>query len=166
MIIKFWRTFKPLVSNKGVESCRIALVDKKEEDKTEKYKTRDSNNETIFDNLYVTNALTKYFQNAITKLGITEYSDSLGKNITTLGDPVDIALEKFKDHLNAKVVKENVCTQSLFNFTQISVFEMTKELSSLNSKKEGAFENIPTKILRTSSNICNIGPKKYGIPDF
>ena len=37
---------------------------------------------------------------------------------------------------------------------------MTKELSSLNSKKEGAFENIPTKVLKTSSNVCNIGRHK------
>ena len=65
MVIKFWRTVKPLISDKGVESSRIALVDKKEEDKTEKDKTGVSNNETISDNLYVTNTFNKYFQNAI-----------------------------------------------------------------------------------------------------
>ena len=160
MVIKFCRTVKPLISDKGVESSRIALVDKKVEDKTEKDKTGDSNNETISDNLYVTNTFNKYFQNAIKKLEITEYLDSLGKNTTILGDPVDIALEKFKDHLNVKVVKENVCTQSLFHFTEVSVSEMTKELSILNSKKAGTFENIPTKVLRTSSNICNTEPQK------
>ena len=37
---------------------------------------------------------------------------------------------------------------------------MTKELSSLNSKKAGAFENIPTKVLKTSFNVCNIGRHK------
>ena len=65
MVIKFGRTVKPLISDMGVESSRIALVDKKEEDKTEKDKTGDSNNETISDNLYVTNTFNKYFQNAI-----------------------------------------------------------------------------------------------------
>ena len=53
-----------------------------------------------------------------------------------------------------------MCTQSLFHFTEISVSEMTKKLSSLNSKKAGAFENIPTKGLRTSSKVCNIGHQK------
>ena len=62
MVVKFWRTVKPLIRDKGVESSRIALVDKKEEDKT-----KDSHNETISDDLYVTNTLNKYFQNAITK---------------------------------------------------------------------------------------------------
>ena len=32
---------------------------------------------------------------------------------------------------------------------------MAKELSSLNSKKAGTFGNIPTKVPRTSSDICN-----------
>ena len=63
-------------------------------------------------------------------------------------------------HLNVKIVKENLRTQSLFNFTEINVSEMTKELSSLNSKKAGAFENIPAKVLKPSSNICNIGHYK------
>ena len=68
---------------------------------------------------------------------------------------MDIALEKFKDHPNVKIIKENVCTESLFHFPKISVSEMTKELSSLNSKKAGTFGNIPAKVLTTSSDISN-----------
>ena len=32
---------------------------------------------------------------------------------------------------------------------------MIRELSSLSSKKAGTFGNIPTKVLNTSSEICN-----------
>ena len=46
-------------------------------------------------------------------------------------------------------------TDSLFHFTKIGVSEIAKELSSLNSKKAGAFGNIPTKVLKISSDICN-----------
>ena len=46
-------------------------------------------------------------------------------------------------------------TETLFHFTKISVSEMTKELPSLNSKKAGTFGNIPTKVLKISSDICN-----------
>ena len=53
-----------------------------------------------------------------------------------------------------------MCTQSLFHFTEIRVSEMTEEISSLNSKKAGAFGNIPTKVIKISSNICNIGHHK------
>ena len=46
-------------------------------------------------------------------------------------------------------------TESSFDFTEISVSEMTKELSSLNSKEAESFGNIPTKVLKISSDICN-----------
>ena len=118
---KFWRTVKPLISDKGVQSSRITLVDKKEEDKTEKSKIVDSSNEIISDDLDVANTLNEYFQNAITKLGITEYSDNFGTNTATLGDPVDIALKKFKDHPSVKIIKENVSTETSSQFTKISV---------------------------------------------
>ena len=45
-------------------------------------------------------------------------------------------------------------TESLFHFTEISVSKMTKELSSLNSKKAVTFGNIPTKVRKISSDIC------------
>ena len=64
-------------------------------------------------------------------------------------------LEKFKDYPSVKVIKENVSTESLFHFTETSVSEMTRELSSLNSKKAGPFGNILTKVLKISSDICN-----------
>ena len=103
------------------------------------------------------NAITKFLtQNAITKLGIIESSDNFGTNTATLGDPIDIALEKFKEHPSVKIIKENVPTESFCkNFAKISVSEMTKELSTLNSKKAGTFDNVPTKALKISSDICN-----------
>ena len=66
--------------------------------KLEKDKIGDSSNEIICDDLDVANTLNEYFQNAITKLGITEYSDNFGKKTAISGDPFDMALEKFKDH--------------------------------------------------------------------
>ena len=129
---KIWRRVKPLISDKGVESSKIAIADKKEEDKTEKQKIGDSRNEIISDGLDVTNTINKYFQNTITKLRISEYLYNIGTNTNTLGYPVDIALEKIKDHPNVKIVNENVCIQSLFHFTEISLSEMRTELASLN----------------------------------
>ena len=47
-----------------------------------------------------------------------------------------------------------MCLLSL-HFTEISVSETTKELSTLNSKKAEIFGNITTKVLKISSDICN-----------
>ena len=163
---KFWRTVKPLISDKGVQSSRITLVDKKEEDKTEKNKIGESSNETISDDLDVANTLNEYFRNTITKLGITEYSDNFGTNTATLGDPVNIALEKIHRSSKGKIIKENVYTESLFHFTKISVSEMTKELSSLNSKKQQLSVTSQLKYLRYPLIFAIRCFKKYGIPKF
>ena len=53
-----------------------------------KKKIGHSSNEIISDDLYVANTLNKYFQNTVTKLGITECSDNFGTNTTALGYPV------------------------------------------------------------------------------
>ena len=100
----------------------LHVLIKKEEEETEKNKIGDSSNEIISDDLDVANTLNnKYYQNAIAKLEITEYSDNFGTNTTTLGDLFDIALEKFKDHPSVKIIKVNVSIESLFHFTEISV---------------------------------------------
>ena len=93
---------------------RITLADKKGQDKTEKNKIGDSSNEIISDNLDVANIFNEYFRNAITYLGITEYSDNSGTNTATLGDPVNTELEKFKDHPSVKIITENVSIESSF----------------------------------------------------
>ena len=113
-ILQIIKSFKPPISNKGVQPSRITLVDKIEEDKTEKNKIGDSSNEIISDYLDVANTFNEYFRNAITQLGITEYSDNCGTNTATLGDPVNIELEKFKDHPSVKIIMENVSTESSF----------------------------------------------------
>ena len=56
--------------------------------KKKKKKIGHSSNEIISDDLYVANTLNKYFQNTVTKLGITECPDNFSTNTTALGYPV------------------------------------------------------------------------------
>ena len=82
-------TVKSLISDKRFQSSRITLIYKKEQDKTEKKKKiGHSSNEIISDDLYEANTLNKYFQNTVTKLGITECPDNFSTNATALGYPV------------------------------------------------------------------------------
>ena len=74
---KFCRTVEPLISDKRVESSRIPLVHKKEENKTEKNKIADSSNEIISDDLDIANIVNKNFQNAITKLELLSTRETL-----------------------------------------------------------------------------------------
>ena len=82
-------TVKSLISDKRFQSSRITLIYKKEQDKTKKKKKKGhSSKKLISDDLYVANTLNKYFQNTVTKLGITECPDNFSTNTTALGYPV------------------------------------------------------------------------------
>ena len=64
-------------------------------------------------------------------------------------------LQIFKGPRSLKIIEENVSTESLFHFTEISVSEITNGLSSVNTKKVETLGDIPTKVLKISSDICN-----------
>ena len=66
-----------------------------------------------------------------------------------------LVIEKYKDHPSIKMINENVSFESRLSFKEIRESDIEKEIANLNSKKVGTFGNIPTKVLKDSSNICN-----------
>ena len=54
------------------------------------------------------------------------------------------------------MINENVSFESRFSFTAVNEDNIQREILNLNSKKPGALGNIPTKILQSSSKICNV----------
>ena len=54
------------------------------------------------------------------------------------------------------MINENVSFESRFSFTAVNEDNIQREILNLNSKKPGTFGNIPTKILQSSSKICNV----------
>ena len=69
-------------------------------------------------------------------------------------DPVDIAINKFQQHPSILAIKENVIFKDMFNFSSVTLEELLREISSLDSNKVGTFKNIPTKLLKETSDIC------------
>ena len=53
------------------------------------------------------------------------------------------------------MINENVSFESRFSFKDISESDILKETSNLNSKNVGTLGNIPTKVLKESSNAWN-----------
>ena len=53
------------------------------------------------------------------------------------------------------MINENVSFERKFTFKEINELDIQKEISNLNPKKVGMFGNIPTKVLKESSNVCN-----------
>ena len=54
------------------------------------------------------------------------------------------------------MINENVSFESRFSFTAVNEDNIQREIVNLNSKKPGTLGNIPTKILQSSSKICNV----------
>ena len=52
-------------------------------------------------------------------------------------------------------MNQNVSFRSRFSFKDINETDIQKDISNLNSKKAWTFENIPTKVLKELSELCN-----------
>ena len=54
------------------------------------------------------------------------------------------------------MINENVSFESQFSFMTVNEENIQREIFDLNSKIPGTFGNIPTKMLKRSSDICNV----------
>ena len=137
----FWKTIKPLLSEKSIQSSKISLA---------------SNNKVISEDLELAKTFNIYFGNAVNNLGIKECEFDLNVDINcNYMNGVDIAIHKFNDHPSIKIINEKVRFESRFSFKEVSNLDIEREISHLNTKKVGTFGNILTKVLKESSNVCN-----------
>ena len=84
---------------------------------------------------------------------IQEYQSDHNIDINPISDdPIDYA--KYKNHPNI-MINENVSFESRLRFTAVNE-DNQREILNLNFKKPGTFGNIPTKMLKSSSEICNV----------
>ena len=76
-------------------------------------------------------------------------------DLRDLGDPIDIAIKKFDRHPSIEDIKENISLSSSFNFSYVTKSDFEEEIANLNINKAGTSDNIPTKHLKGTSNICS-----------
>ena len=138
---RFWKTIKHLVSDKCIHSSAITLI---------------NNENVISDDFKLVQTFNNYFKSAVGKLGIKECEVSSDANANSRSkDGVDVAIEKYKDHPSIKMTKKNISFKSRFSFKEIRESDIQKEVSNLNFNKVRTFENVPTKVLKDSFDICN-----------
>ena len=100
---KFWKTVKPLISDKCNISNKINLVE---------------NDNIVSDGNEIAETFKIFFENAV-------------KNFNVLGDSDSITL-----------IKSNVNVSNNFFFKEVNFSDIFKEISSLNSKKQGTKDGI------------------------
>ena len=90
-------------------------------------------------------------------MGIQEYQNDHNIDINSISDdPIEYAIAKYKNHLSIIMINENVSFESRFSFTAVNEDDIKREILNLNPKKPDAFGYIPTKMLISSSEICNV----------
>ena len=71
---------------------------------------------------------------------------------THLSDPVQIAIEKYKNHPPILTIPNNVTRDQSFSFQTASTDTIYKQINLLNSKKNGTHGGIPSKCLKLAAN--------------
>ena len=91
--------------------------------------------------------LNNFFQNATKALNISENS-YIADSSSGITDPVDKAINTYKNHPSILIIKQKLENVDHFSFKEVSVSEIEKELTELNSNKATTFGNMPTKLLK------------------
>ena len=76
-------------------------------------------------------------------------------NSNDITDPVNKAIDKFKNHPSIMVIQSKVANDSTFSYNEASLSDIEKELRSFNPSKADAFKNIPPKIIKESRECCS-----------
>ena len=120
---KFWRTIKPLFSDKGQQTKQITLIDK---------------GNIISDDHEVADTFSSIFNHAVNSLNIEE-----NKHLLTFSealDPIDKAIKVYEAHPSILKIKEINKAQN-FSFSEVNLSEIEKQLQNLNPKKATTYMN-------------------------
>ena len=132
----FWKTIKPMFSNKNVTTESITLV---------------KNDEIISDNQNIAELFNKFFANIVLELNLA-IDDNLIENTDHISDPVLKAIEKFKYHPSILMISEKY-DKNTFTFQPVTYEDILKEILKLDSSKVCQDTDIPTKLLRLNADI-------------
>ena len=134
---KFWKTVKPLFSNKIQGSASMTLL---EDDVVESYDTR------------VAEILNDYFVDITKTLGVACEEDSTNLDISSQ-DTLQTTVQRFQCHPSIAKIRAAVNSSQIYSFHQITVQEMFNQLMKLDAKKASPQGAIPAKMLQANPDL-------------
>ena len=126
---KFWKTMKPFFSDKGVNTCKITLIE---------------DNKIISDDDRVAETLKSFFE--LTSAFIVKSIDNVNPN--------DVIIGKYACHASILQISKAVINQT-FLFQYVELSEVDEEIMHLKTNSASDPYGIPSKIIKLYSNICN-----------
>ena len=108
--------------------------------------------QTISNDGMVAEEFSSFFENAVKSLNISPRNLTLGDR-TNLSNSVEIAIKKFENHPSVQIIKEQICVEREFDFEQVSIDDILKEMKNLYNKKNRTFTNILSNRLKEVSEV-------------
>ena len=134
----FWKTIKPLFSEKNNISRKITLIEK---------------DDIVSNDKEIAETMNEFFSNAVAKLNLKGYHTDLFP--TFCSDNITNIINKFSKHPSIINIKDVVKINDKFSFLRPNVEDIENEILKLNISKPTTFNNIPAKILIDCSQICS-----------
>ncbi len=134
---KFWKTVKPLFSDKVQVKSAITLVE------DGKMVRKDSEIADIFNH---------FFANITESLWIS-VNEALMLPVNDILDPIDKVIRKFEPHPSIHKIKEKITFSDLFEFGEVTVENVTAQIKKLNVSKTSSTNCIPARILKENPDI-------------
>ena len=133
---QFWKTVKPLLSDKSKSNEKITLVEA---------------NEIISEDKDNAEILNSFFANAVKNLKIPEFSNS-DLQAENISHPIFKAILKYKNHPSIIAIK-NARNGPSFYFCRVNVNDVRKEINRLKTRKAIQVTDIPVKILKENADL-------------
>ena len=135
---KFWKTLKPLLSDKAkCGSSKINLVE---------------NDEILSTDREIAEAFNNYYSNAVKSLNLQCDFEHLS-DVSDETDLIERAKKEFKNHPSIINVNKNIPKTTNFEFSHVDIDSIKKMIDNLDSSKSGTFGGIPTNCLTGVSDI-------------
>ena len=133
----FWKTVKPLLSDKVAGKVGIYLIE---------------NNELVKTDLETAEVLNNFFSNIVQNLDISRYSNG-EPLVSNTNDATLKAILKYRNHPSIIAIRSKCKDKGNFNFIEVDQKQIEKEILKLDVNKASQSSDIPIKVLKENSNI-------------
>ena len=137
---KFWKIVKPPFSEKVNTTENITLAE---------------NNNIISSEIEIAEKLYAFFSNIVKELNIKVKEDLLC-DVSDINDPVERAIQKYKNHTSIQMIKETFDSSKTFSFDLVSSDTIFKEIVSLDTNKATHSNDVPTKNVKANADLFSI----------
>ena len=96
-----------------------------------------------------------FFGNVVKEINIKIKEDLLC-DVSNINDPVERAIQKYKNHPGIQMVKEIFDNDKTFSFDLVSPDTIFKEIVSLDTNKSTHSSDVPTKIVKANADLFSI----------